>query len=251
VKARWRLEPKQTASAEASGSGWKGLYKLGGITVLIAILIPPAEIVIGLLPGVERATVGTVTVVDWFMLFHNHWFLGLRNLGLLNIVGAFLFIPTFLAVYAALRRDSEASAALGTILFLVGITVYLASNRAFTMLSLSRQYINAATDAQRSLFVAAGQAMLTEGQSRAGILLTEFASLLISVVMLRGKVFSRVTACAGMLGNALLMVIEIAFMPISSGVGMAVAAGGGLSLMTWYFLMGRRLLQLGTISLET
>jgi hypothetical protein len=245
------LEPKQTTSAEASDWGWKGFYKLGGITVLIAILIPPAEIVIGLLPGAERAAAGTVTVVDWFMLLHNHWFLGLRNLGLLNIVGAYLFIPTFLAVYTALRRDNGAYAALGTILFLVGITVYLASNRAFTMLSLSRQYINAATDAQRSLFVAAGQAILAEGQSRAGVLLTEFASLLISAVMLRGKVFSRATACAGMLGNALLMVIEIAFMPISSEVGMVVAAGGGLSLMTWYFLMGRRLLQLGTISLET
>jgi hypothetical protein len=239
------LELNQSASAEATESGWKGVYRLGGITVLIAILLPPAEIVVSLLPGVERASAGTVTVADWFVLLHNHWFLGLRNLGLLNIVGAFLLVPTFLAVYSALRRDHEAYAGLGTILFLVGVTVYLASNRAFAMLSLSRQYTSATTDAQRSLLVAAGQAMLAEGQSRAGVLLTEFASLLISVAMLRGKVFSRATACAGMLGNALLMVVEIAFMPVASEVGMVVAAAGGLSLMTWYFLMGRRLLQLG------
>ena len=241
------MEPKQRASTEASDGGWNSLYKLGGITVLIAILIPPGEIIIGLLPGVARATAGTVTAVDWFMLFHTHWFLGLRNLGLLNIVGALLFIPTFLAVYSALRRDNKAYAALGTILFLVGITVYLAGNRAFAMLSLSRQYINAATDAEKALFAAAGQATLAEGQSRAGVLLTEFASLLISAVMWRGKVFSRATAVAGMLGNALLMVVEIAFMPISSALGMVVAAGGGLSLMTWYSLMGRRLLQLARL----
>ena len=238
------LEPKQGARAEATDSGWKGLYKVGGITVLIAILLPPAEIVIGLLPGVERASDATVTAVDWFMLLHNHWFLGLRNLGLLNMVGAALLVPTFLALYSALRRDNEAFAALGTVLFLIGITVYLASNRAFTTLSLSHQYISATTDAQRSLLVAAGQAMLAEGQSRAGLLLTEFASLVTSVVMLRGRIFSRATGCAGVLGNALLMVVEIAFLPVSSEAGMVVAASGGLSLMIWYFLMGRRLLQL-------
>jgi hypothetical protein len=29
------------------------------------------------------------------------------------------------------------------------------------------------------------------------------------------------------------------------GVGMVMAAGGGLSIMTWYLLTGKRLLQLG------
>lgn len=85
--------------------------------------------------------------------------------------------------------------------------------------------------------------MLAEGQSRAGVLLIEFG-LLISAVMLRGKIFSKVVARAGVLGNALMMIVEIAFMP-PHGVGMVVAAGGGLSLMTWYLLIGRRLLQLG------
>lgn len=65
--------------------------------------------------------------------------------------------------------------------------------------------------------------------------------------MLRGEIFSKATACAGMLGNALLMVVEIIFVPVLSGLGMFVAACGGLSTMTWYFLTGRRLLQLGRL----
>jgi hypothetical protein len=239
-------ELKQVFDTGTAESGWKGLYKLGGITALIVVLGPLAEVLIGFLPGVARLTQGTVTVIDWLTLFHNHWFLGLRNLGLLNIIGAALLAPTFLAIYSALRRDNEAFGAFGTILLFVGIAVYIASNRAFAMLSLSGQYASATTDAQRSLLAAAGQALLAEGQTRAGIPLIEFASLVISVVMLRGKVFSKATAYAGILGNALLMIFEaiLAFVPAFLNVGLVTAGGGGLAIMIWYLLVGRRLLQL-------
>lgn len=237
---------KQATEAEPAASGWKSLYAAGGITVLIVMVLPLAEVAISLFPGVESATSHTVTVTDWFTLFQDHWFLGLRNFGLLNIVGAALLAPSILAIYSALRRDNEAYAALGTTLFFVGMAVYLAGNRAFPMLSLSHQYATATSDAQRSLLAAAGQAMLAEGQSRSGLLLIEFACLVISAVMLRSKVFSRATAWAGIVGNLLMMILEIAFMP-PRGAGMVVAAAGGLATMTWYFLVGRKLLQLGRL----
>lgn len=89
--------------------------------------------------------------------------------------------------------------------------------------------------------------MLTEGQSRAGIPIVEFACLVISAVMLRGKVFTKTTAYAGILGNVLLIVVEI-ILTLKRTLpdwGMAIAVGAGLSMMTWYLLVGRRLLQLG------
>ncbi len=225
---------------------WKSLYKLGGTSALIATLLVPAEIAISLLPSVEHATAHTVTVIDWFNLFQTNPFIALRNLGLLNIIGAALLVPTILAVYSTLKREREAYAALGTILFFVGIAVYLASSKAFPMLSLSRQYTLATNDAQRSLLVSAGQAMLVEGQSRSGILIIEFGCLVVSLVMLKGHAFSTATACAGTLGNVLMIVLEMAFLP-PSGVGVIIAAGGGLSTLIWYCLMGRRLLQLGRL----
>jgi hypothetical protein len=161
-----------------AASDWKGLYKIGGAAALIAVAIAPAEIAIDYLPGVAGLEQRTVTVVDWFILFQSHWFLGLRNLGFLNIVAAALLAPTFLSIYSALRRDNEAFAAFGTILFFLGLAVYLADSRAFPMLSLSGQYASAATDAQRSLLIAAGQAMLAQGQSRSGVLIVEFAGLI-------------------------------------------------------------------------
>ena len=233
--------------AEAAASRREGLYKLGGTAALIALLVPLAEVAINFLPGVARASQGTVTVVDWFTLFQNHWFLGLRNLGLLNIVGAALLAPAILAIYSALRRSHEVYAALSTILFFVGMAIYVAGNRAFPMLSLSGQYASATTETQRSLLIAAGQVMLAERHNRAGLLLIELACLVISVVMLRGKVFSKATSYAGILGNALLMVVEIILISARRlpDAGMVFAGAGGLAVMIWYLLVGRRLLQLG------
>ena len=67
------------------GSGWNSLYKLGGATVLIAVVIPLAEVAINFLPGVARSTQETVTVIDWITLFQTHWFIGFRNLGFLKL----------------------------------------------------------------------------------------------------------------------------------------------------------------------
>lgn len=235
---------KPLTAAPSADRSWKSLSTIGGIAVLISILLAPAEIVIGFLPGVQDTLARTVTVADWFSLFQNHWFLGLRSLGLLNIAGAFLFIPAILAIYSVLRRDNEAYAVLGGILFFIGIAVYLAGSRAFPMLLLSREYAAAATDAQRTLLAAAGQAMLAEGEGRSGLLLIEFAFFVISAALLKTASFSKATAWAGMLAGVLMMTLEIAFMP-PHGVGMGVAAAGGLAMMTWSFLLGRRLLQLG------
>jgi hypothetical protein len=229
-------------------SSSKSLFAIGGMAALLALALAPAEVIIGLLPGVQDRLAHTVTVVDWFTLFQNHPFLALRNLGLLNMIGAVLLIPAALAIYFALQRVGETyTLLLGTVLFFVGVSVYLACNRAFPMLLLSHQYAVAATVAQRSILIAAGQALLIEAQSRTGILLIEFAFLVISAAMLNSRIFSKATAWAGILGNLLMMILEIAFMP-PHGIGLAVAAAAGLSIMTWYFLTGRRLLQLVRLS---
>ena len=250
-----QLKPNQVTDAEIADSNWKSLYKVGAAAALIVVLVALIEIIITFLPG---GSTSPETVINWFTLFQDNWFLGLRNLGLLNIVITVLGIPTFFALYAAHRRVNQVYAALAMIISFIGIAVFLATNRAFPMLELSSQYAAATTDAQRSILAAAGQAMLSVGKSHTpgtfiGFLLSEVAGITISVVMLRSKIFSKVTAYAGMLGFALLLIFEIcsSFVPVLFGVVMIIAMGGGILSMTWYILIARRLFQLGTSEEKT
>jgi hypothetical protein len=237
---------------EVAGPGWRGYYTVAGTAMLFSVLVVVAEILIGFLPGVAHASQRTVTVIDWFTLFQNNWFLGLRNLGLLNLIGAALLTPAFLAMYFALRRESEAWAALGVTLFFMGMAIYLAENRAFAMLSLSGQFARAATEAQRTLLGAAGQAMLVEGSNRVGLFLIDAAGLVLSAVMLRSKIFGKATAYVGVVGNGLMIVLEmiLASAPGWSNVWLIVAMCGGVSIMAWYLLVGRRLFQMGAVEEE-
>ena len=123
----------QSTDAESSDFSWKSLYKVAGIAAIIVVVVGLIEIAINFFPGGSRTS---KTVIDWFALFQNNWFLGLRNLGLLNIIIIVLGIPTFLALYAAHRRVNKAYAALAVIISFIGVAVFLATNRAFPMLGL-------------------------------------------------------------------------------------------------------------------
>ena len=233
-------------------SGESNHYKIGGTAALMSVLVMLTEIFITFLPGGEATGPDTVTVLDWFILFQHNWFIGLRNLGLINMIAASLTVPMFFALYAAHRKTDRVYGALVLILFLIGTTVYLASNTAFPMLTLSRKYAAATTDAQRALLAAAGEAMLAQAESHTpgtfvGFLYTEISSILISIIMLRGQIFSKPTAYAGILGFGSLFVFEIlsCFVPALFNVAMIFVAIGGLASITWYALIARGLFQLG------
>ncbi|MFT3894257.1 MAG: DUF4386 family protein [Anaerolineales bacterium] len=230
---------------------WRSLYKLGGIAALLAIVVALTDIALTFLPaGAEQP--GTMTAVDWFHLFQNHWFFGLRNLGLLpNILTLLLMIPLFLSLYLVHQQENQPYAALALILAVVGTAIYLANNAAFPMWALSTKYALASDDTQRSLLAAAGEAMLARGEDFTpgafiGFALTETATIVMSVVMLHGKVFSRVAACAGLLGGILLTLFTIwaTFIPYGFASSMVLAMIGGLCSIVWYILTAHKLFQL-------
>ena len=192
---------------EKQGSVWMGIYKLGGVAALGAVLIGVIEIGIMFLPGGNTTQ---ETVLDWFILFQEYPFMGLRNLGLLNIFLNILAIFTYLALYAAHKDDkNQPYAALAMIISFLGIGVFFATNRAFPMLALSQEFAAAATEAQRTMLEAAGQSMLSVGASHTpgtflAFFLVEVAGVMISVVMLRSKIFGKAAAYAGILGFGIL-----------------------------------------------
>ncbi|RPI93751.1 MAG: DUF4386 family protein [Chloroflexi bacterium] len=238
---------------ENPNAGWLSLYRLAGATALLAILVVLADISLTFLPG-GAGQPGTMTAIDWFNLFQDNWFLGLRNLGLLpNILTLCLLIPVFLALYAVHRHVDQPYAALAMILALLGTAIYLSNNAAFPMWALSAKYAAAGTEAQRNLLAAAGEAILARGEdftpgSFTGFLFAEVATFVISFVMLRGGIFSRATAYAGIVGGLFLTVFTIwsTFIPVFFEAALIVAMIGGLANIVWNVLTARRLFQLGT-----
>jgi hypothetical protein len=237
----------QVTHTETTDSAWKGLYKVGGAAALIVTVLLSIEII------VFTAYPLPSTVIDYFTLFQTNRLLGLLDLYLLEILAYALYVPMFLALYVALRRANESYMALATTLAIIGIAVFLATNNPFSMLSLSDQYAAANTDTQRSLFLAAGQAILANTNQRAiegfnmGLLLVSVAGLIVSAVMLRSNIFSKVTAYVGIFANAISLAeyFRLAFVPAAVLLLLIIATASGLLLLIWYILIARRLFQLG------
>ncbi len=120
--------------------------------------------------------------------------------------------------------------------------LFIASNPAVEMLSLSDHYAAATTDAQRATFLAAGQAMLAGWQGTAfhvGYIVSSVAAIAIAAVMLRSAIFSKTTAYLGILANAIGLGL---YLP---AIGVFLAVFSVVFLEIWYIVIARRLFQLG------
>lgn len=247
------------AGTETADTAYKGLYVIGGVAALIAGLVfrrnlgPEVSLLTGHMPP--------DTTLGWFTLLQENRLLGLALLNVFDIVDYALLSLIFIALYAALKRDHESKALIAVVLGVIGVTVYFASNVSFSLLSLSDQYAATTTDAQRSMLLSAGQAMLSiynPGTVYQGtgiylsFLLVAGAGLLISIAMLRSTIFGRTTAYIGILASVLdlgycLTVILVPGAALAV-IGTLFVASAGLLLMIWHILIGLRLLQMGNVA---
>lgn len=118
-----------------------------------------------MLSSVPGGDVIPETVVDWFALLERQPYIGLRNLGLLNMTSVLLGIPVTFALYSRLRLTCPDAATLAAITGYLGAAVFLATNRAFPMWSLSQAYAAASSGSEQQTLLAAGQALLAVGAS--------------------------------------------------------------------------------------
>lgn len=218
---------------EATEFTWKPLYKVGAVAALVMVAFIPIQVIIFL------AWPPPKTVSGYFTLFQHNWLLGLLSLDLLYLVDNALLILMYLAIYATIRRANQALMALSLTLGLVGIATYYASNVAFEMLSLSNQYAAATTEAQRSMFLAAGQVMLASYTGTAFdvyYVLNAIATLMISGVMLRNTIFGKGTASVGIVTGVLMLV------PSTAGtIGLVFSLMSLVPCAIWFVLIACKL----------
>lgn len=254
-----QLKRNRDSDPNTADPRWNSLYKLSGAAALIAVLLfrrwLGEEFLLLRSLGVFRSGPKSLpsSVIDWFSLLHTHRLIGLTLLNAFDLVNYALVGLMFLGLYAALRRVNRSYMTLAMAIGFVGIAVYFASNQAFSMLSLSDQYASATTDAERSVFLAAGQALLAIsnpgvfGQTAMSFLFVNLAGLIISIVMLRGNVFGKATAYVGVLANGfgLGYPIGLALAPKVLVIAVIALSASACFLVIWYIQIARRLFQLG------
>ena len=189
-----------------------------------------------------------VSALDWFALFQENRFVGLALFDLFDLVNYALVGLIFLALYGALRDVSQSGMLVAAACGFVGIAVYFASNQTFAMLDLSERFAAATSEAERGMFMAAGEALLAIHKHGSGIQLSLFllllAGLIISIVMLRSEIFNKGTAIVGILANGfgLGYFIALPFIPEYIWLFPTISAP---FRMIWYILIAIRLFQLG------
>jgi hypothetical protein len=232
----FRTEPTQ-ATPDAR---WRGLYLAAAAGAAITALLIPLQFLVFLAwpPPIDGS------VAEWFAQYAGNPLLGLLNQDLLIVVEQMLLVAIVPALYVTLYRTSESLMALGAIAWLMGAVLFVASNTAFEMLSLSNAHAAAATDAQRATYLAAGQGMLASYFDRGtgftvGYLLTSVAGVLVGLAMRRNAVFGRAAAWTVTAGSVLGFGL---FVPV---IGIGLALGSVVLLWAWYALIARTFVQLG------
>ena len=230
---------------------WKKFYLFGGYTAFIVFGLTLSDIIIGSMNSVDL-TLLPQTATERFLEFQESWFIGLYHLDMLNVIISIAMIPVFFALTELHRETKPATSLLALILFLVSTTIFITTNTALPMLELSEKYFSTTNETQRTLYTAAGEALLARGEHGTpgvflGFFLLTLSNLLISFVMLNAKIFKNVVGYLGIIGSfsLLIYIFLITFIPGIKSIAVIIAAPGGIIILTWYFLIALKLINVG------
>lgn len=219
-------------------NNWKNLYKIGAVAALILLLYSLVTMVILITIGGQPET-----AQEGFTMLQNNRLAGLLRLDVLMILIMPLYYPVFLGLYTTLKKVQIAYTALAVVLVFAGLTLALATPSVFSWLALSDKFAAATSEAQKTLLLAAGEAILASdmwhgsGAITGGILL-QTGALLMSVVMVQSQSFGKATAYVGIVthGLDLLHILVSFFVPQAGFMMMAIA---GPLYLVWFPLLAR------------
>jgi hypothetical protein len=157
------------------------------------------------------------------------------------LLGAYL--GTFPALWWNLRHINPVAATIATMFTGVAVILTFSGESTFALLHLGDLYQAATSDAQRAQFLAAGEAILaagwwhSSGSYISGILL-QSGGVIISLVMLRSRDFSKVTAISGLLGNAFDLLQHLLH-PFAPSISAPIQMFMGIFYLVWFPMLAR------------
>ncbi len=227
-----------------TNQNWKSLYKIGGIAALVLLAYCLATMVVVFGVGSQPQT--AQEVLD---MLHQNRLAGLLRLDALTTLCMPLYYLLFLSFYIALRKTHETYAAITLLLGCAGLTLFLAAPSFISWLTLSDKFAAATSEAQKTLLLAAGETILVtdiwhSSNAFVGGLLLQTSMVLISVAMLRGNAFSKLTGWVGLVTHSLDLA-HIPFLLFVPLVGELLMVIGGTLYLVWFPLVARDFFRLG------
>jgi hypothetical protein len=220
-----------------TNSNWNTLYKTGGVAaiVMVFMIIIQSAVFIAFPPP--------KTVIEYFNLFQTNPLLGFLDLDLLLVLANLMLILVFLSLYAALKQINKSLITIAITFGVMGIVLLIVSREVtISMFNLSNQYFTATTESQKLMLITIGQTMLSTyngGVFDISYVMGSIPLLIISYIMLKSNIFSKVTAI--LLGlSGLLMIIP----PTVGTIGIIISLISLVPTMIWLILVALRLFKL-------
>lgn len=233
----------KTADVEIADPRWRDLYRIGGMAALLQLVAILAVIV-------ARAVLGPKpdTVEEFFAIQRASPLAAILrgDFLLLFLIGGYL--GTFPALFLSLRRSSPVTVSFATLFTFVAVILSFSTESTFSLLHVGNQYAAATGEVIRSQITAAGEAVIASDgwNSSAGYMtgiLLQGGGVMISLVMLRSRDFSKVTAFAGLLGNALDLVQHVLH-PFTPALSATIQMVMGPFYFVWFPMLARDLFRL-------
>lgn len=218
------------------------LYRAGAVAALTAVATTFVQIVAFVLwPPPSFAPVASAATRIFEDAGSNPVTTFVRLDGLM-LIDYFAIILVFAALFFALKDESPSLAVIGVMAGIVAATLYLTVNPAPALLVLAREWASASSSMDKASIVNAGVGVLANFQGTAFLVhyvMMGVAGIVISVAMLHGTVFSRVTGVLGIIQGAMMLV------PSTFGtVGLVFAFGSLIPFVAWFSLVALRLMRL-------
>jgi len=219
----------------------RNLYRIGGIAPLLTLAFYISEYVF-----INWKTFPASTEA-WFLLFQRSKLLGLFYLNSLDIISITLLGVMFLSLYVVLKDVNPSSMSIAAFFSLLGVTTFIVPRIAMlSLMTLSDHYTVATAEAERMRLLAAGDALGSLGTATpqtVGFFFMSIGVLIISIVMLQSKTFSKVTAWFGILASLVTFADDISIV-LAPTLSAPFMIASGLFWLPWWVMIGIGLLRL-------
>ncbi|MFA6508298.1 MAG: DUF4386 family protein [Treponemataceae bacterium] len=221
---------------------WRNFHRLSGYAsfLLLALMIAYAVIIAFLGPQPTDA-------LSYFNLARQSPIKALlvSDLNIPIALTAYFFI--FLSLWKILNELNRPLVALASALTCMAVAFTILGNTDLALIRLAKEYFASNDARERQMIEAAGKALFANNMWHSSAayfcgIFMQGSGVLISLIMLKSKKFSRITAYSGIWGNGFDLaqhLIHLAF-PSAAGILLKIAGPGYL---VWYIFLGLDLLR--------